>query len=180
MSGLQFDLVVLDLDQGGPPQDFEQHGHAFAGHVLHNAFEAAERAVLEKHGLASLEAADFEQTGLVAQLFKFADALQQLVLQGGRLKAKAHQVVDALGAAHHRDALPGMAGPEKDVARKHGLEHLDRALRCFFVLLVQRQIGLEVLLLQVVERDLFKTGFGAGQVPGAAGRAVVFGHGGHQ
>lgn len=158
-------MVVLNLDEGGSTQNFQQHSHTFAGHVLHNALETAECAVLELHLLAGLDLADFLKARLVAHLFELADAPQQFVFQRGRFKPETHQVVDAFGVAHHRNALSGLTGPEKDIARKHGLEYFNRALRCFFVLLVQRQIGFEVLLLQVVERNFFKTWLGAGQIP---------------
>lgn len=151
-------MVVFDFDQGGVAHDLEEDGDAFAGDALHDAFEAAEGAVFEEHGLAGFELADFEQAGVVAQVFDLANALEQFVVERGGLEAKAHQVMDALGAAHDRDALVLALGPEKDVPGKHGLEHFHRTVGGFFVLLVQRQVDLKRLFFKLKRATFSRRG----------------------
>ena len=164
-SGAQLDLVVIELNHRGATQNLEQHGHAFAGDALDQAFDAAQGRVFEAHGLARLEVAEFLQRGVVAVFFKLADAVHEFVLQLGRFEAEADDGGDAFGAAHHRYALLGLAGPEQDVAREHGLKQRHRALFGFFEFFVERQIGFEGLLLEVDQGDLFLPRFGVGQVP---------------
>lgn len=164
-SGADFDLVVFELDHRGAAQNFQQDSDAFAGDALNEAFDSAQSRVLEAHGLACFEVAEFLQRGVVAIFFELADALHEFVLQHSGLKPKAHEGGNAFGAAHCRDALLELAGPEQDVAREHGLEQRDRALLGFFEFFVERQIGVESLLLKVDLGNLLLPGFGVGQVP---------------
>jgi len=165
LSRVDFDLVVLELDHRGATQNFEEDGHTFAGNTLDEALHAAQGRVFEAHGLSRLEVAEFLQGGVVAVLLELANALHELIVEHGGLKAKAHDGGDAFGAAHRRDALFRLAGPKQNVAREHGLKERNRALLGFLEFFVQRQIGFEVLLLQVHLGDFFFTGFGVGEVP---------------
>ena len=159
------DLVVLHLHHGGAAQDFEQHSDAFAGDALDEAFDAAQGGVFEAHGLAGFEVAELLQSGVVAVFFKLPDALNEFVLQLSWLEAKADDGGNAFGAAHHRDALLGFAGPEQNVAREHGFKQRHRALLGFLEFFVERQIGFEGLLLEVDLGDLFLPWLGVGQIP---------------
>lgn len=157
--------MVFKLDDGGATQNFEQHSHAFAGDALDEAFDAAQSRVFEAHGLPRFEVAEFLQGGVVAVLLDLANALHELVMEHGRLEPETNDGGDAFGAAHHRDALLGFAGPEQNVAREHGLKLRDRALFGFFEFFVERQIGFKGLLLKIDLRDLLLARFGVGQVP---------------
>jgi hypothetical protein len=157
--------VVLKLDDRGSAQNFQQDSDAFAGDALNQAFDAAKGGVFEAHSLACFEVAELLQSGMVTVLFELTNALHEVVLKHGRLKAETHDGGDAFGAAHGRDALLGLAGPEEDVARKHGFKQRDRPLLCFFELFVEWQIGFEGLLLKVDLGDLLLAGFGVGEVP---------------
>jgi len=163
--GVDLDLVVLKLDDRGSAQNFQQDSDAFAGDALNQAFDAAKGGVFEAHSLASFEVAELLQSGMVTVLFELTNALHEVVLKHGGLKAETHDGGDAFGTAHRRDALLGFAGPEEDVARKHGFKQRDRPLLCFFELFVEWQIGFEGLLLKVDLGDLLLAGFGVGEVP---------------
>lgn len=171
--GMQFNLVVLQLHQSWAPQDLQQNGHTLAGHALHQPLDIAQGGVLEPHGLAGLERAECLQGGLVTFLLKLADALHQVVLQRSGLETETHDVGNAFGAAHHRNALAGAAGPEQDVAREHGLKNGHSACLAGFEFFEQRQIDLEGLLLQIELGRGLVTGLGVGQVPGFAAVQVM-------
>ena len=157
--------MVFKLHHCRAAQNFEQHGDAFAGDALNEAFDATQGGVFEAHGLTSLEVAEFLQRGVVAVFFKLADAVHEFVLQLGRFEAETDDGGDAFGAAHHRDALLRLAGSEQEVAREHGFKQRNRALFGFLEFFVERQIGFEGLLLKVHQGDLFLPGFGVSQVP---------------
>ena len=157
---------MLNLDYRGSAQNLQQNGHAFAGDALDQPLYIAQGGVLEPYGLAGFERAERLQRGLVAFLLQLADALHQFMLQRGRLKTKTHDVRNAFGAAHHRDALTGAAGPEQDVAREHGLKNGHSASLAGFEFFEQRQIDIKSLLLQVELCDRLLAGLGVGQIPG--------------
>lgn len=157
--------MVFKLHHCRAAQNFEQHGDAFAGDALNEAFDAAQGGVFQAHGLAGLEVAELLQCGVVAVFFKLPNALHEFVLQLSWLEAKADDGGNAFGAAHHRDALLGFAGSEQEVAREHGFKQRHRALFGFLEFFVERQIGFEGLLLKVDQGDLFLPRFGVGQVP---------------
>ena len=173
LSGVDFDLVVLKLDDRGSAQNFQQDSDAFAGDALNQAFDATKGGVFEAHSLAGFEVAELLQSGMVTVLFELTNALHEVVLKHGRLKAETHDGGDAFGAAHRRDALLGLAGPEQDVAREHGFKQRDRPLFCFFELFVEWQIGLKGLLLKVDLGNLLLAGFGVGEIPTIGWRGVA-------
>lgn len=154
-------------------QNFEQHSHTFAGDALHKALDTAQGIVLQAHRLSLLELADFLQGGVVAVLFELPNALNKIFRQDGRLKPKAHDVGHAFGAAHSRDALLGLAGPEQNVAWKHGLKQRDWTLLCFFEFFIPRQIRFKRLLLQINLCDVLLPGLGVGQIPAIDGRGIA-------
>ena len=164
-SGVEFDLVVLKLNDRGAAQNFEQHGNTFTGDTLNQALHATECRVLEANILTRLEIAELLQRGVIAVLFEVADALNEFVVQGGGFETEAHDGGNAFGAAHGGDALIGLTGPEEDVAREHGLEQRHRTLLGFFELFIQRQIRIKGLLLQIELCDLLLQRLGVCEVP---------------
>lgn len=164
-SGAQLDLVVIELNHRGATQNVEQHGHAFAGDALDQAFDAAQGRVFEAHGLARLEVAEFLQRGVVAVLLDLTNALHEFVVEHGRLETETDDVGDAFGAAHHRDALLGLAGTKQDIPRKHGFKMRHGTLFGFLEFFIERQIGLKSLLRQIGQGHLLLPRLGVGQIP---------------
>ena len=171
-SNLQFHLMVLELNHCRAPQDLKKHSHAFAGDALNQALNATECSVFQLHRLARFELAELLQRRLVAVLFEPADAVHERVVQHGGLEPEADDGGNPFGAAHSRDALLWLAGPEQDVAREHGLEQRQRALFGFFELFIKRQISLKSLLLEIDQCRLFLPRLGVSEVPAVIWRGV--------
>lgn len=161
----EFDLVVFDLDHGGSAHDLQQNSHSLTRHAVDQAFHVAQRGVLQTNGLTGRELTDFLQRGVISVIFKLADALNQIVLKGGWLKAKPNKGRNTFGVAHSRNALRRCAGPKQDVARKHGLKKSNRSLLGFFELFVKRQVNIKGLLLKVQLRNLLLPRLGVSKVP---------------
>ena len=51
--------MVLELYHGGPTQNFEENGDAFAGNALNEALHTRQRCVFQENRLPWLEVADF-------------------------------------------------------------------------------------------------------------------------
>jgi hypothetical protein len=160
-----FQLVAIYGNNLFAAHDFQQHGHALTGNRFNQTLKAHKGRVGKTHRGTRAQIAQFRHIDSVAPLLQSLNGTQSIGPDYGRRMTKTDNMPDATRGSDRSNRLIRVRWPEKNVAREHGLKRRMDAGFGLFQALVKGKIGIESLMLQVLQGHGFKSGAAICQKP---------------